>query len=489
MRKTEEENDEVTVELQPLPDGWVWSNLGEIGLARLGKTPGKTDYRDSGEYKIVKFRDVDEHGQVDWDNVKKGYVDSAPKVLRTLKELKDGDVLVTASAHMSEHIGKKVGIVRNIPSKYKAAYVVGEILQIRTKEEFDPRWVLYFLRSAQGYKAVQRRVHGVHLIASRAQNIEIPVAPFAQQKHIVAEIEKQFSRLDEAVANLKRVKANLKRYKAAVLKAAVEGRLVETEASIAHKKTPSPLAGEGRGEGVGYETGKQLLQRILETRRSKWKGKGKYKEPAAPDTTHLPELPEGWTVATLDAIAKTASGGTPRRDRSSNYGGGIPWVKSGELGDSVVTVTEETISIEGLESSSAKVFPKGTLCIALYGATVGKLGVLGIDAATNQAVCGVFPIEGIDKSYLKLYLEAIRGKLIRLGQGGAQPNISQEILRNLVVPIPSVAEQVRIVSEVDRCLSLIRETEAQVDVSIKRAERLHQSVLHTAFSSEFITRR
>ncbi len=118
----------------------------------------------------------------------------------------------------------------------------------------------------------------------------IPVAPLDQQKRIVAEIEKQFSRLDEAVANLKRVKANLKRYKAAVLKAAVEGRLVETEAELA------------RREGRSYETGAQLLQRILETRRSQWQGKGKYKEPAAPDTTDLPELPEGWVWASLDSL-------------------------------------------------------------------------------------------------------------------------------------------------------------------------------------------
>src|SRR5690606_19122091 len=95
---------------------------------------------------------------------------------------------------------------------------------------------------------------------------------------------------DEAVANLKRVKANLKHYKAAVLKAAVEGRLVETEAEIA------------RREGRSFETGEQLLQRILETRRSQWNGKGKYKEPAAPNTTDLPELPEGWVWATVEQL-------------------------------------------------------------------------------------------------------------------------------------------------------------------------------------------
>ncbi|MCA3044163.1 MAG: restriction endonuclease subunit S, partial [Rhodocyclaceae bacterium] len=116
-------------------------------------------------------------------------------------------------------------------------------------------------------------------------DIQIPVPELGEQAEIVAEIEKQFSRLDEAVANLKRVEANLKRYKAAVLKAAVEGRLVPTEAELARK------------ERRDYETGEQLLQRILETRRKEWKGKGKYTEPAAPDMADLPALPDGWLWA------------------------------------------------------------------------------------------------------------------------------------------------------------------------------------------------
>jgi type I restriction enzyme S subunit len=119
---------------------------------------------------------------------------------------------------------------------------------------------------------------------------EVDPPALDQQRRIVAEIEKQFSRLDEAVAGLQRVKANLKRYKAAVLKAAVEGHLVPTEADLS------------RREGRSYETGAQLLQRILETRRSQWNGKGKYKEPAAPDTNNLPELPEGWVWATVDQL-------------------------------------------------------------------------------------------------------------------------------------------------------------------------------------------
>ena len=124
-------------------------------------------------------------------------------------------------------------------------------------------------------------------LASRIFEIyRIPLPDFDRQHEIVAEIEKQFTRLDAGVAGLRRVQANLKRYRAAVLKAACEGKLVPTEAELA------------RQEGRSYETGAQLLERILAERRQKWSGKGKYKEPAAPDISKLAALPEGWTWLT-----------------------------------------------------------------------------------------------------------------------------------------------------------------------------------------------
>jgi type I restriction enzyme S subunit len=157
-----------------------------------------------------------------------------------------------------------------------------------------------------------------------------------------------------------------------------------------------------------------------------------------------------WKTVRLGDIAKTTSGGTPRRDRPHFYGGNIPWVKSGELGDRVVYETAETITEEALKSSNAKVFPKGTLCIALYGATVGKLGILGIDAATNQAVCAVFPPKELDTRYLYRFFESKRRELVEQGKGGAQPNISQGIIRDTKIPLPPVPEQRRIVDEIEK---------------------------------------
>src|SRR5207249_8748898 len=138
------------------------------------------------------------------------------------------------------------------------------------------------------------------------------------------------------------------------------------------------------------------------------------------------------------------------------YTGNIPWVKSGELDDGVISDTSEKITNEAVANSSAKVFSKGTLLIALYGATVGKLGVLGIDAATNQAVCGIFENKKlVSRDYVRLYLLSIRQELIRRSFGGAQPNISQSLLRDLKIPLAPLPEQRYIVSHIESVFSYV----------------------------------
>src|SRR6185437_1375377 len=150
--------------------------------------------------------------------------------------------------------------------------------------------------------------------------IELPVPPLRLQKEIVAEIEKQFTRLDAGVVALRRVQANLKRYRAAVLKAACEGRLVPTEAKLA------------KAEGRTYETGEQLLARILADRRKRWCGRGKYKEPTAPAATNFPPLPEGWVWATMPQLGELGRGKSKHRPRDDAklYGGPYPFIQTGD---------------------------------------------------------------------------------------------------------------------------------------------------------------
>ena len=184
-----------------------------------------------------------------------------------------------------------------------------------------------------------------------------------------------------------------------------------------------------------------------------------------------------WKIKTLGDVCRTSSGGTPSRSRPDYFIGNIPWVKSGELTDGLVSEVSEFISEEALAGSSAKLLPAGTLLIAMYGATVGKLGILARAAATNQAVCAIFPPPELDPKFLFWYLRRQRSNLIAKAVGGAQPNISQTILRDLELPIPPLDEQREIVAELEKQFSRLDEAVANLQRVKANLKRYKASVL------------
>lgn len=189
-------------------------------------------------------------------------------------------------------------------------------------------------------------------------------------------------------------------------------------------------------------------------------------------------MPE-WSEKKLGDIAETASGGTPDRKNQAFFGGSIPWVKSGELEDTFINDTEEKITPEGLKRSSAKLFPSGTLLMAMYGATVGKTALLKIDATTNQAVCAIFPrADQAGTHFLRYALVYQRPEILKLRYGGAQPNISQQVIRDLVVPLPPLSEQRKIAS----VLSLVQRAIEQQERLIALTQELKKSLMHKLFT-------
>ena len=197
----------------------------------------------------------------------------------------------------------------------------------------------------------------------------------------------------------------------------------------------------------------------------------------------IDNLRKGWTLSKLGNIGFWTSGGTPLRSKKEYYNGNIPWVKSGELKDRIINNTDEYITQKGLEKSSAKIFDKGTLLIALYGATIGRMGILGIEAATNQA-CAAFKTYGVKNKYVYYYLLFKRKYLIEKGQGGAQPNISQGILKEEEIPIPPILEQHRIVSKIEELFTKLDAGVGNLRKIQKEIKRYRQAVLKYAFEGK-----
>jgi type I restriction enzyme, S subunit len=192
--------------------------------------------------------------------------------------------------------------------------------------------------------------------------------------------------------------------------------------------------------------------------------------------------PKGWPARTIGEILDIATGGTPSRSNSSNFGGGIPWVKTTEVRDSVIMTTEESISEQGLRGSNCRVFPKKTILVAMYGqgSTRGRTAMLGIEATTNQACAAILPSPKVAPIYLWTFLRMSYERLRDLGRGGNQPNLNLSMVRSFPMPLPPTETQGRFV-KVGRQIGDLRAAQERYRTE---AEALFSSLVHRAFRGE-----
>jgi type I restriction enzyme S subunit len=353
---------------------------------------------------------------------------------------------------------------------------------LRCKPGYPNAYLAYYINSIDLSPYVTGTAQP-KLSQSMMNKIPVPVAPQTQQVEIVAEIEKQFSRLDEVVANLQRVKANLKRYKAAILKAAVEGRLVETEASLAHR------------EGRSYETGEQLLQRILEERRMKWAGKRKYREPVKPETGLLSELPTGWAWASPEQV----SAGEPYSLAIGPFGSslkvcdykseGVPLVFVRNI-RSVTFGGENTVYVNADKAAelAAHTVEGGDILITKMGAPPGDVCRYPVNRppAVITADCVKMRLTKVDvnPSFIEYAIASrvVQDQIFGITKGVAQLKVNLANFSSIALPLAPYVEQARIVAEVDRQFSIICEVEAEVEANLLRSKKLRRVTLMKYFS-------
>lgn len=186
----------------------------------------------------------------------------------------------------------------------------------------------------------------------------------------------------------------------------------------------------------------------------------------------LYEIPETWKWISLGNVGKWGAGATPSRKVKDYYGGNIPWLKTGDLNDGMITDIPEYITELALKETSVKLNPVGSVLIAMYGATIGKLGILEVEAATNQACCACRTYEGIFNKYLFYYLMSQRERLRYMGSGGAQSNISKEKIVGYSFPLAPYAEQIRVVNAIETIFN-----------ELDKIEKLH---LHYSLNLEIL---
>jgi type I restriction enzyme S subunit len=418
---------------------------------------------------VACLRTTNVQRTVEWDDL---WFVPEKHVKREEQLVRSGDILIS-TANSYELVGK-VAPVTGIPHK---ATLGAFISLIRPNERVEPKFLYHQLAWGKTQSRIRETASTTTNISNvstkKLLTLEMFTPPLEAQREIVAELEKQFSRLDEAVTNLQRVKANLKRYKASVLKAAVEGRLVETEATLA------------RREGRTYETGEQLLQRILEERRAKWAGKGKYQEPEVTSVFDLGELPHGWTWASAVQACEQV---VDCHNKTAPYTStGIPLVRTTNIKDGRLLLDDTRyVDQPTYDFWSRRCPPEPGDVLFTREAPMGEAGIIppGVKLCLGQRTMLMRPSPAISSSFLlsALLSPVVKDLIDRVAVGSGVKHLRVGDVERLPVPLPPVAEQTRIVAEVDRHLSIIREVEAEVDANLQRAQALRQATLAKAFA-------
>lgn len=184
-----------------------------------------------------------------------------------------------------------------------------------------------------------------------------------------------------------------------------------------------------------------------------------------------------WPKVKLGEVCETSSGGTPLKSKEEYYTDGkIPWLRSGEVFQGEIYSSEIFITEEGLKGSSAKLFPVNTVLVAMYGATAGQVGILKFESSTNQAICGILPNKNFMPEFLYFQLLGLKGLMISLSGGGAQPNISQMIVKDLEIYLPTLEIQQKIVSEIEKERELVEGNKKLVEVYKNKVKNVIQKI-------------
>ncbi|HED5987178.1 TPA: restriction endonuclease subunit S, partial [Campylobacter coli] len=404
-----------------LPQGWEWKSLGEICFITDG-THKTPNYIETG----IPFLSV--------KNISKGFFDLSDVKYISLEE--HNKLIKRAKPEFEDILICRIGTLGKaikISLEFEFSIFVSLGL-LKPKVKIISDYLVYFLNSyfIEGWindNKVGGGTHTAKLNLNILEKCPIALPPLKEQERIVGILDESFAKIDESIKILEQDLLNLD----------------------------------------------ELMQSALQ----------KAFNPLKDNAKENYKLPQGWEWKSLGEIANTSSGGTPSRNKKEYWeNGNIKWLKSGELNDGYIDFIEENITEEAIKNSSAKIFQKGTLLIAMYGATAGKLGILNLDSTTNQAICAFLHkdknIKFLEK-FLFYFLFFLRDKIIKDSFGGAQPNINQTYIKNLQIPLPPIKEQEQIASHLDELSSHVKNLKQNYQAQIKDLQELKNSLLDKAF--------
>ncbi len=419
-----------------IPENWCWCRIKDIAYVSTGMTPLKSE---------SKFY---ENGNIPWVTstlTSSDYIDKADTYItefalkNTSLDLYPKHTLILAMYGQGKTRGQISELL--IPATINQACAA---IELYSSNEALRKYMKLF--HSWNYNNLRKEAAGSaqpNLNLNIIQNTLIPLPPLAEQKRIVAAIEKFMPLIEEYGKKETELKALNEQIgsltKKAILQEAVQGKLVPQ------------IAAEGNAKDLLEEIKKEKAKVAGKASSTSFASKTRSKEfPPITDDEIPFDIPENWCWCRLGEIGDWKAGSTPSRSNPELYNGNIPWLKTGDLTDGDINEIPECISEKALESCSMRLNPIGSVLIAMYGATIGKLGILKIEATTNQACCACVPYNGIYNKYLFYYLMSQKKNFTEKAEGGAQPNISREKLVVHLIPLPPYEEQKRIVAAIEK---------------------------------------
>ena len=411
-----------------IPETWRWVRLGTIGYTNIGLTYRPKDQTMDG---VIVLRSSNiQNGKMVYEDIVKVNMEIPDN-----KMCKVGDILICARNGSKRLVGKSAIVD-------KAGMSFGAFMAIF--RSVCNQYIIHVINSAYFRNSLLGDTGTTtinQITQDMLKNSLVPLPPLAEQKRIVAKIEELLPLVDRYAASYEKLEQFNAKFpedmKKSILQYAIQGKLVEQRLE----------------EGTGAELYKQMQaekQRLIKEKKIK-------KEKTLVEITddEIPfDIPETWIWIRVGDVGSWGSGATPPRTNPAYYGGSIPWLKTGDLNDGFIKEVPEFITELALEKTSVRLNPVGSVLMAMYGATIGKLGILEIPVTTNQACCACIPYAGMYNKYLFYYLMSMRQTYIGMAEGGAQPNISKEKIVNSILPLPPLEEQHRIVAKLEEILPL-----------------------------------
>ena len=436
-----------------IPDSWEWVRIRSLGEIVRGSGIKRNETVQQG-LPCVRYGELYTTYQTSFTSAV-SFI--APDLYEKCKHFSYGDVLMTLTGENKPDIAKAVAYLGTEP------IAASGDLAFWTQHGMNPLFLSYIMASPYIIARKVALATGdiiVHISGDKLGTILLPVPPLAEQERIVACIQEAELVIEnyaiKATALQKLQDSFPEALKKSILQEAVQGKLVPQD--------PSDEPAEALLERIRAEK-----QRLIKEGKIK---KDKHESVIfRRDNSHyekldgverciddeLPfEIPESWAWARLGNIGDWGAGATPSRTHPEYYDGSIPWLKTGDLTDSYITDIPEGISQLALEKTSVRLNESGSVLMAMYGATIGKLGILTYSASTNQSCCACKPVYGVESLFLFYFLMSQLTAFIKRGEGGAQPNISKEKIVTTLMPLPPLAEQHRIVQRIEELLPLVK---------------------------------